>query len=136
MKYLVQHISGMESSTPNIFVSVELFMLIFCLVDLTIENPRPKDDPRLEYSHILEWTANNGSTRHFKIPLPLTLRVSENMHVPLIYCIKWTRLAQSSSLGARTTVVKNEMAVQVYGLFHLVAYKFFMTRLWNSTTLF
>ena len=65
MKYWVQKISGMKSSTPTISVSVEIFVLIFYFVELTIGNPRPKDNPPPECSRILGWTANNSSTHHF-----------------------------------------------------------------------
>ena len=82
--------AGMKSSTPKISVSVELFVVIFCFVELTIGNPRLKDKPPLEYTRILGWNAKDSSTLHFKIPLPLELRVSEILLVPLRYCIIWT----------------------------------------------
>jgi hypothetical protein len=58
------------------------------------------------------------------MPLPLSLRISGIVQVNLMYLIKWTNLVQSSLSGARTIVVNNmiEIAVQVSGLAHLVAY--------------
>ena len=73
-------------------------------------------------------TANDASTHHFKIPLPLVLRISGSVRMPLVYLIMWTNLAQLSRLGARTLVVRNATAVQVSGLASLVAYKVFATR--------
>ena len=46
MKYQVQQIAGMKSSAPTISDSVELHrVLSFCLVELTMGNPLPKDRP-------------------------------------------------------------------------------------------
>ena len=42
MKYRVQQMAGMKSSMHTISVSVELFVMIFCFVELTIGNPHPK----------------------------------------------------------------------------------------------
>ena len=69
--------SGMKSSTPIISVSMELFVLIFYFVDLTIGNPCPKDKPPTECPRILGWTENDAFTHYFKSPLTLALRVSE-----------------------------------------------------------
>ena len=80
-----------------------------------IGNPRPKDDPTPECPQILVWTSSDASTHHLKIPLPLSMRVSIILHVPLIYCIRCTKLAQSSSLGASTLFVINAMDEQVSG---------------------
>ena len=113
--------AGMKLSTLTISVSVELFLLIFCLVGLTIGNLHPKDKPPPECPRILEWTSNDASTRHFNIPLLLALRVSEKLIVPLRYCIICTNFSLSSSLGDRTLVVRNVMAVQVSGISLLVA---------------
>ena len=132
MKYQVHQMAGMKLSTPTIYVSMELFVLIFFFVELMIGNPRPKDNPPPECPRILGWTANNASTHHFKIPLPLALRVSESLLVPLRYRIRCTNLAQSYLLGARTLVVRNVMDVQVSGLSLLVAYKVFDTIFWKS----
>ena len=133
MKYQVQQMSGMKSSTPTISISVEIFVLIFCFVEITIGNPRPKDKSPPEWPRIIGWTTNDASTQHFKIPLTLALRFSESLRVPLRYFIRCTNLAQSSYSGDRTFVVRNAIAVQVSGLSLLVSYKVFATRLWNST---
>ena len=133
MKYWVQHISGMKPSTATISVSMEIFVLSFCFVELTIGNPHPKDKTPPECPLILGWTANDASTHHLKIPFPLVLRVSEILCVPLMYHIRCTNSTQSSLLGAHTLVVINTMAVQVSSLALLVALKVFATRLWNST---
>jgi hypothetical protein len=45
MKYQVQQIAGMESLAPMISDSVELRVLSFCLVELMMGNPLPKDRP-------------------------------------------------------------------------------------------
>ena len=135
MKYWVQKMDCMKSSMPTIYVSVDLFELIFCFVKLTIGNPWYKDKPPPECPYVLGWTANDSSTHHVKIPLPLALRVSEILLVPLKYCIRCTNLAQLSSSCNHTLVVINLMAVQVSGLAFLVAYKLCATRLWNSMTL-
>ena len=136
MKYWLQKMAGMKSSTPTIFVSVELFVLIFCFVELTIGNPHPKDKPPLECTHTLLWTVKYASTHHFKITLPLALRVSNSLLVPLMYCIRCTNLAQSSSSGAYALVVRNAMDVQVSGLELLVAYKVFANKFRNSMTFY
>jgi hypothetical protein len=136
MKYRVQHITGMKLSAPTIYVSVELLVLSFCLVEITMGNPHPKDRPPPECPRMLGWTANDASTHHFKMPLPLALTISSIIQVPLMYLIMWTNLVQSSLSGSRTLIVKNAIAVQVSGLARLVAYNVFATRLWNSTSLF
>ena len=87
MKYRVQHISGMKSSIPTIYVSREIFVLSFCLLEITIRNPRPTDNPPPECPHILGWTANDSSTDHVKISLLLALRVMGSMRVPMMYPI-------------------------------------------------
>ena len=112
---------GMKFSTPTISVSMEVFVFIFCFVGRTIGNPRPKDKPPPECPHILGWTANYASNHHFKIPLPLSLRVSEGLIVTMRCYIRCIHLAQSSSPGARTLVVVNAMGVQVSGLALLAA---------------
>jgi hypothetical protein len=125
----------MKSSAPTISVSVELRVLSVCLVELTMRNPRPRDNPPHKCPRMLGCTANDSSTHHFRMPLPLACRMSGIVRVPLMYLIKWTNLFQSSVLGARTLVVRNAIAVQVSGLARLVDYNFFATRLWNSTAL-
>jgi hypothetical protein len=136
MKYRVQQIPGMESSAPKIFVSVELLVLSFCLLELTMGNPRPKDRPPPECPSMLGWTVNDVSTHHFKMLLPLALKINGIIQLPLMYLIRWTNLVQSSFLGSCTLVAKNAIAVQVSSLAGLVAYTVFATRLWNSTALF
>ena len=89
MKYQVQNIAGMNISTPTISVSVELFMLIFYFVELTMGNTRPRYKAPSECPHILGPTANDSSTHNFKIPLHLALRVSERFIVTLGYCIRF-----------------------------------------------
>ena len=135
-KYWVQQIADMKSSSPMIFVYVEMFVLRSCFVELTIENPQYKDKPTPECTCMLECTTNNASTHHFKIPLPLALRVSGILRLPLMYHIRCTNLAQQSSLGAHNLIVRNTMAMQVSGLDLLVSYKVFVTRLWNSKTFY
>jgi hypothetical protein len=99
-------------------------------------NTRPKDRTLRDCPRMLGWTVNDASTHHFKMPLPLALKISDIVRVPLIYLSRWTNLVQSSLSGSRTVVVKNAITVQVSGLACLVAYKVFATRLWNSTALF
>ena len=119
--------AGMKSSTLTISISVELFLLIFCLLGLTIVNPHPKDKPPLVCPHILLLTKNDAPTQQFNIPLPLALRVSGSVRMPLMYCIKWTSLDRSLSSGACNVIFKNAMAMQVSGHAHFVAYKLFAT---------
>jgi hypothetical protein len=59
----------------------------------------------------------------------LALKISGIMRVPLMYLIKSTIFVQSSLSGARTLIVKNATAVQVFGLALLVAYKVLATKL-------
>ena len=92
MKYWVLQIAFMKLLTPTISVSVELSMLRFCFVELTIGNPCPKDKPPPEFPRISIWTENDASTHHFKISIPLALRVSESLCVPLMYHIRCTNL--------------------------------------------
>jgi hypothetical protein len=127
--------AGMKSSAPKISVSVELRVLSFCLVELTMGNPHPRDNPPLECPRMLGCTANDASTHHFRVPLPLALRISGIVRVPLMYLIKWTKLFQLSMSGAHTLVVRNAIAVQVSGLDRLIEYNVFATRLWNYTAL-
>ena len=125
----------MKSSTPMISVSVELLAFSFCLVELTIGKPWPKESPPPECPRMFGWTANDASTHHLRMPLPLALKISGIFLVPLMYFIRWTNLAQSSLSGSRTRVVRNAIAVHVSGLALLVAYRALATKLWNSTAL-
>jgi hypothetical protein len=125
----------MKSSATTLSVSVELQVLSFCLVELTMGNPRPRDNPPPECPRMLGCTANDASTHHFIMPLPLSLRTSGIVRAPLMYLIKCTNLFQLSLSGARTLVVRNASAVQVSDLARLVEYNVFATRLWNSTAL-
>ena len=136
MKYKLQQIAGVKSSTPAISVSIEIFVLRFCLVDTTIGNTRPKDKPPPECTCILGWTEKYASTQNFKIPLPLALRVRRSVRVPLMHCIRFIILDQFSLFIARTLVVNNVIVVQVSGLARLVGYEVFATRLCDSTNLF
>ena len=113
----------MKSSAPTSSVSIELRVLSFCFMELTMGNPRPKDNPPPECPRMLGWTANDASTHHFKIPLPLALRINSSVRVTLMYLIMWTILAQSSRPGARNLVVRNATSVQVSGLARLVHIK-------------
>ena len=135
MKYQVQQIAGMKSSVPTISVSVELWVLSFCLVELTMGNPLPKDSPPPECPCMLGWTANEASTHHFRMPLLLALSVNGSLHVPLRYFIRCDNLCHSSLSGSCTLMVKNVMDVHVSGLACLVTNKVFATRLWNSMAL-
>jgi hypothetical protein len=66
----------MRSSAPMISDPIELQVLSFCLVELTMGNPLPKDRPPPHFPCMLGWTANAASTHHFEMPVPLTLRIS------------------------------------------------------------
>jgi hypothetical protein len=78
---------------------------------------------------MLGCTANDASTHRFRMPLPLALRISGIVRVPMMYLIKWTNSFQSSLPGARTLVVRNASVVQLSGLARLVEYSVFATRL-------
>jgi hypothetical protein len=68
MKYLVQQIASMKSLAPMISDSIELRVLSFCLVELTMGNPLRKDRPPPLCPCMLGWTANAASTHRFKMP--------------------------------------------------------------------
>jgi hypothetical protein len=91
--------------------------------------PRLRDSPPPECPRMLKCTANDASTHHFRMPLPVALGISSIVRVPLIYLIKLNNLFQSSLSGARTLVVRNVIAVQVSILARLVEYNVFATRL-------
>jgi hypothetical protein len=55
--------------------------LSFCLVELTMGNPLPKDRPPPLCPCMLEWTTNAASTHHFKMPVPLALRIRQGQRV-------------------------------------------------------
>jgi hypothetical protein len=114
--------AGMKSSAPTISVSVELRVLSFCLVELTMGKPRPRDSPPPECPRMLGCTANYASTHHFRIPPPFALRTSGIVRVHLMYLIKWTNLFKLSLSGDHTLVVRKVIAVQVSGLDRLVKY--------------
>jgi hypothetical protein len=94
MKYRVQQIASIKWSAPTISDSVELQVLSFCLVKLTMGNPLPKDRPPPLCPHMLGWTANAASTHHFKMPVLLALRISGSVPVPLRYFIRRVSLFQ------------------------------------------
>ena len=117
-----------------ISVFVEILVLKLCFMEITIGDTHPKYKPPNECPRILGWNENYASTHHLKIPLPLVLRVSGSLYVPLMYHIICTNLPQSSLSGTCTLVVINMMSVQVSVLYLLVEYKVFDTILWNSMT--
>ena len=116
MKYLVQHTAGMQSSTATISDSVELRVLSFCFVELTMGKPLPMLRPPPVCPRISGCTPNDPSIHHLSIPPPLALKVRGNFLVPLMYFIRWVNLDQSSVSGSLTLVVRNAIAVQVSGL--------------------
>ena len=69
-----------------------------------------------------------------QIPLPLAMRISRSVRVPLLYLIMWTILSQSSRAGAQTLLIRNSTDVQVSGL-ACVLYNVFVTKLCNCTVL-
>jgi hypothetical protein len=77
----------MKSSAPTISDSVELWVLSFCLVKLTMGNLLPKDRLPPLCPHMLGWTANVASTHHFKMPVPLALRIRGSMYVCMYVCM-------------------------------------------------
>ena len=77
-----------------IYASVDILVLRFCLVDLTVGNARSNDNTPLQCPRILVWTENNASTHHFKIPPLLALRTSGSVGVPMMYRIIWTTMVQ------------------------------------------
>jgi hypothetical protein len=94
----------MKSLAPTISDSIELQELSFCLVELTMGNPLLKYRPPPLCPHMLGWTANAASTHHFKLQVPLALRISGSVRVPLRYFIRWVSLFQSSLSGACTLI--------------------------------
>jgi hypothetical protein len=68
--------ADMKLSAPTISVSVELRVLSFCLVELTMGKPRPRHSPPPECPRMLGCTANDVSTHYLKMPLPLALSIS------------------------------------------------------------
>jgi hypothetical protein len=112
------------------FCRATVRVLSFCLVQLTMGNPLlPKDRPPTLCPRMVGWTVNAASTHHFKMPVPLSLRIRGRVRVPLRFFIRWVSLFQSSLSGARTLIFKNAIAVQVSSLAHLVAYNVLATRL-------
>ena len=70
-------------------------------------------------SHV--WTNRKGSIiQHFSMPLPLALKISGKLLLPLIYFIIWTNLSQSPLSGSIILVVMSEILVQVSVLARLV----------------
>jgi hypothetical protein len=106
MKYLVQQIAGMQSSTATSSASVELRVLSFCLVDVTMGNPRPNDSPPPVCPLISGCTAKDPSTHHLSMPVEAALNISGRVLVPQRYLIIWANLVQSSVSGSLTLVVR------------------------------
>jgi hypothetical protein len=87
----------MQSSTPTISVlSVELLVLSFCFVELTMGNPLPMDKPPSPPVPPLMFAcaANDATLHHFNMPLPLALRISGNILVPLTCFIMFHHVDQ------------------------------------------
>jgi hypothetical protein len=89
----------------------------------------PINNPPPECPLMFGWTTNDASTHHFKTPLPLVDRISPSNFVDLRHCIRWVNLTQSSLLGDRALVVKNDIARLASGLDLLVECKVLATRL-------
>ena len=106
MKYRVQHIAGIKSSTPTSSASVELLVFNFCFVEVAMGNPRPIDSPPPVWPRMLGCTPNDPSTHHLSIPLPAALIISGRFLVPRRYLMRWAILAQSSLSGSLTLVVR------------------------------
>jgi hypothetical protein len=96
--------TGMKSSSATIFVSVELQVLSFCLVELTMGNPCPRDNPPLECPRMLGCTTQDQ--RHCASASDLSHQMDQ--------------FFQSSLSGAPTLVARNAIAVQVSNLARLV----------------
>jgi hypothetical protein len=81
MKCQVQQIADMKSLAHMIFHSIEdLWVLSFCLVELTMGNPLCKDRPPQLCPCMLGWTANAASTHHFKMPVLLAGTKDQGQH--------------------------------------------------------
>jgi hypothetical protein len=111
----------MQSSTETSSNSVELRVFSFCLVEVTMRNPRPIVRPPPVCPRIPGCTAKDPSTHHSKMPVPEALSTSGRVFVPLRYLIMWDSFFQSSVSGYLTLVVRYATAVQVSGLARLVA---------------
>ena len=93
---LVQKMAGMQSSTATIPDSVELLVLNFCLVDVKIGKPLPKETPPPVCPLMLGCTPKDPYTYHLMIPLVLALRIRGSSLVPCRYFIIWVSLAKLS----------------------------------------
>ncbi len=74
-KYRLRTTIGIMSSTPTTSLSVELRVFNFCLVEMTMGNPRPIVNPPPVWLRILGCIANEASTYHINTPLPSALMV-------------------------------------------------------------
>ena len=112
-QYLVRIMSGIQSYTAGISVSVEICVLSFCFVELTIINPLHIDKPPPVWPLMFGCTANDPPIHNFSMQFLLELRIIGRFLVYLIYLIIWTNLTQLSLSGYLTLVVRNKIAVQV-----------------------
>ena len=122
-QYLVRIMSGIQSYTAGISVSVEICVLSFCFVELTIINPLHIDKPPPVWPLMFGCTANDPPIHNFSMQFLLELRIIGRFLVYLIYLIIWTNLTQLSLSGYLTLVVRNKIAVQVSVLDCLVKNK-------------
>ena len=111
-----------------ISVSSELLVLRLCLVELKIVNTLSIDITQPVQPIMFGYTVIDPSIQNFSMPLPLALRISGRLLVPLIYFIIWTNLAQSSLSDSLTLAARNETSVHLSGLTHLIANNIFAPR--------
>jgi hypothetical protein len=67
--------AGIMSSTDTSSDSVELLVLSFCLVEVTMGNPLPIDNPPPVCPLMLGWMVKEPSTHPLTMPVPLALRM-------------------------------------------------------------
>ena len=125
----------MQSSTPKISVSVELWVLSFYFMEVTTVNPLPMESPPTLCPLMLGWTANDSSIHHFRITVPPPPRMSGIFLVLLRHFIIWANFFQLLVSSSLTLVVRNTTDVQVSGISLLVVYSVLDTRLWNPLAL-
>ena len=117
------------------YVSVELFVFIFCLMEVLIIAPFPNGIVPPVFLRMSGRTGYDPSTHHLTILVPSARSVSGIWVVSIRYCMIFRTFFQSSSLGPQTRVVKKATAVCISGRDLLVDKSALATKVWNTFAL-
>jgi len=122
----------MESLAATSLVSVELQVLSFCLRELDMIMPLPRDAQNPEWPWAFGCVLWEPSTHQFTLPVPSLHKMSGRSGVAWRYCIMWHSFFQSSWSGHVTHVERKATAVARSGHACLVKNNALAMKVWKT----